>query len=177
MENKPPILIEQIEWFRTNFTRYILHIALAVSLYFSYVTHNELSKLKVLSKDEIETLKSKLIDYQGCRTVSPFGDKPLKVNFLDGHIAYVNTFSSALPSESADYRSKAYLSTYLLRQQQFLNYLQSTIFSELENMNSDYVRKNREIVADKIKQEVNLKVASLELEVIQFELLEICSVE
>ena len=176
MESKPPALIEQIEWLRLHFTKYILHIALAGSLYFGYTTYDKLAKLEVSSKYEIETLKSRLIDYQGCKTISPYGDKPLQVNFLDKHVAYVNTFSMIKPSSKAVV-NEHYLSSYYKRYELSLNQLQSVIFSELENLNSGYVRKNRELVAEKIKDKVNLKFAPLELEMVQFELLEICSVK
>ncbi len=97
MEGRPPQILENIEWLRVNFLKYSLHIALAVSVFVGGHYYTKYESLKAESTLEIETLNERLVDYQGCRTVSPHGDQPLQVTFTDGRVAYANSFSVILP--------------------------------------------------------------------------------
>ncbi|EOB3604738.1 TPA: hypothetical protein I7680_21070 [Vibrio vulnificus] len=175
MEGRPPQILENIEWLRVNFLKYSLHIALAVSVFVGGHYYTKYESLKAESNLEIETLNERLVDYQGCRTVSPHGDQPLQVTFTDGRVAYANSFSVILPAANSDYYKQEYRDTYIRRYESALQSLKAAIYIELESVALDFARTNRELLADRIVERVKPKLQMHELEMSQFELLELCS--
>lgn len=175
MSDRAPEVIQYIEWFKNNFSRYILHILLLLAFLFGYIYYEKYTILVENSAEEIKILKDRLLNYQGCRTISPYGDRPLQVTFSDKKTAYINTFSTTVPTGKSNYRSKEYLETYFSRTQASLEMLKAVIFSELEVVDIEYARKNREQLGIKIMKKANLKLTQYEIELTQFELLEFCN--
>ena len=175
MHDKAPEPIQYIEWFRKNFTKYILHILLFLAVIFGFTYFKKYNELKTESSEEIKTLKARLVDYQGCRTISPYGDRPLQVTFTDQNTAYVNTYAVTVPTSDSNYTSREYLETFFPRNQAALEMLKATIFAELEVVEIEYARKHREELAQNILKKANIKLKQYELELKQFELLEFCN--
>lgn len=174
MSNNTPPVISQIEWLRLNFSKYFLHILVVILGYFSYSYYEKYSTLKVHHDMEVSNLKDRLIDYQGCRTISPSGDRPLLITFSDNKVAYVNLFSLIEPTVESNYRSEEYLYTYSSRLLSALELLKSGTFSIMESVTIEFARKNRDKLETEITAAVNPKLKELEVVLERMELLEFC---
>lgn len=164
--------IELIEWLKDNGSKYILHIIVIISLYGNYYLFNGYNSLTI----ENETIKLRLVDFQGCRTTSPFGDAPLQVTFIDGNTAYVNTFHTIIPSNISVQTKEEFMEAYLPKYESILQSVKSAIFSELEKVELKFARTHRKELVEKILSKLQPTLEVNGFHVNQFELLEFCNV-
>lgn len=123
----------------------------------------------------ISVLEARLEEYEGCRTGSPYGDRPLRVTFSGNRVAYVNFFHFTMPTpdlpgpESMETLGPAVFEA--LRSD-----LISTILTELESVTVEYARDNREELENIIHDKVSPTFEQFAFSLIRFNLLEFCEV-
>lgn len=123
----------------------------------------------------ISALEARLEEYEGCRTGSPYGDRPLRVTFSDNRVAYVNFFHFMMPTpdlpgpEAMETLGPAVFEA-------LASDLISIILTELESVTVEYARNNREKLENIIHEMVSPTFDQFAFSLIQFNLLEFCEV-
>lgn len=124
--------------------------------------------------ETIGFLEQQVQDYEGCRTGSPFGDKPIRATFTDNRIAYVNFFHSALPVSSAPISDPGWQDNLSIKVEEMRSSVTASVLTELESVSLEYARTHRTEIEARIFMRIEPSFADREFQLRQFSLLEFC---
>ena len=138
---------------------------------------------RVELQERISRLKSKVEDYEGCRNPTPSYNSPLRINFTDGRLARVSYHASYRPvwekylNPSEPEVDEAIHQLLQNQSERLTNFLQSTIYSELEMVTFRYATGNRPEISQRILDKVKPSYEKLDFEIMEVNLGEICEVQ
>ena len=156
--------------------RWHLLIALVLGAYI-YYQNNEYQKLDLHHREvenELETMTLVAKNYEGCQTISPYGDPPLRITFSDQRVAYVNFFHVAVPTGKLKIDDPQWRYLEAVIREQLSNDLKAEVYTELEGITLENARRNRLPLGKKIFQKVQSTASALDYVLVQFEFLEFC---
>ena len=148
-------------------------IIVALVAYIFYL-HSKQNASEIYHHELIDSLEEKVENYEGCRTVSPYGDRPVRATFTDNRVAYVNFFHSSIPTIDAPLSDSYWQASLPLRTEEMFSSVMSSVLIELESVTLEHARTHRNEVESRIISRLQPLFVDHQYQLRQFNLLEFC---